>query len=153
LITQFLSPGITTPTYYTGVFGWSVAQQLASPAAVFAHEFLSLVNANNITSQNCNDCENDCVAGMCIVTPETHYQDAISLGIDWDYSSNEWKIINESQPLWVESNWDSVGVQIFLRDNPTTEALFLTAGVIEFVMSLVAVFYAKRYFLRNYKIF
>ncbi len=44
-------------------------------------------------------------------------------------------------------------MQIFLRDNPTSEALFLVGGIVEFLVSLVCVFYAKRYFLRNYKIF
>ena len=48
-------------------------------------------------------------------------------------------------------SWDALGVEIFLRDNPTTEALFLTAGVLEFLGSLLAVHFGKQYFLRNYK--
>lgn len=29
----------------------------------------------------------------------------ISLGFDWDYSNDKWKIVNESEPLWVESKY------------------------------------------------
>jgi hypothetical protein len=50
-------------------------------------------------------------------------------------------------------SWDSLGVELFLRANPTTEGLFLAAGIVEFIVSLVAVYYAKKYFVRNYKIF
>jgi len=155
------------PSYYTGVFGYSIEGAYASAPAVLLYNVLTLITANNLQynfttntfsvpatdcNKFCNKTTEVCINDVC-VSAETHYHDAISLGIDWDYSSNVWIVVNESEPLWVESNWDSVGVQVFRRANPSTEGVFLAAGIIELIVSLVAVFYAKRYFMRNYKIF
>jgi nicastrin len=153
------------PSYYTGVFGYSIDNAYASAPAVLVSNMMTLITAENvyynfssnnfsIPAEGCKKCSSDqtCFLGVC-VNSETHYHDAISLGFDWDYSNWKWIIVNESEPLWVESNWDAVGVELFRRANPTTEGIFLAAGIVEFLVSLVAVYYAKRYFLRNYKIF
>eukprot|EP00026_Physarum_polycephalum_P004777 Phypoly_transcript_04801.p1 GENE.Phypoly_transcript_04801~~Phypoly_transcript_04801.p1 ORF type:complete len:648 (+),score=53.03 Phypoly_transcript_04801:66-2009(+) len=156
----------TVPSYYTGVFGYSIENAYASAPAVLVYNMMALITANNVkynftslnftspVSDGCSKCSptEACINDVC-VSAETHFHDAISLGIDWDYSNENWIIVNDSEPLWVESNWDSLGVELFRRANPATEGVFLAAGIIEFIVSLVAVYYAKRYFMRNYKIF
>lgn len=43
-----LAPRVTTPTYYTGVFGYSIYSQYISSTAMFLNNILSLATAQNL---------------------------------------------------------------------------------------------------------
>jgi len=144
-------------SYYPSVFAYSIEQQLVILPVKFVFDYLTNITAASrgkscAQQSDCNTGEGEqCSIGVCMKA-STYYHDAVSPGIDWDYKNNKWIVVDKSQPLWTESNWDSTTVQLFQQDSPTHEGLFLAFGIVLFLGSFAVVFFVKRYFLRNYKL-
>jgi len=92
-------PGISTvdPTAYVGVWNYAAS----SAQTKLAHDVLFEVTTSNVTNVTCeglSDCYalgGDCVRGVCMVG-ETHYHEALSVGLDFNYNGGSGFIFNDA---------------------------------------------------------
>eukprot|EP01133_Synstelium_polycarpum_P002642 gene2642-3047_t len=149
-------PYNTYPNFYTSVFGTSEQNQVMTITAQFFHQVLYNLTASYTSGAVCHttsDCEGVqvCLANHCTVS-NTHFHDSISLAFTYDDKSLMWKITNNSYPTMVESNWDYTFLKFYQQDNKTAEVLFLVYGLLQFIGTIVVIFFVKKYLSKRYKL-
>ncbi|PRP82947.1 hypothetical protein PROFUN_06724 [Planoprotostelium fungivorum] len=151
LTDRYLGGGLPVyPTQYTGVWNWgSVSAQ-----SKLAHDVLFDVTKSNTTNTACStasDCAvgADCIAGNCTYG-WTHYHDALSIGLDFDYNGGGGYIENDewdkNGATWTESRWDSTVLEIYQADSPSSELVVLSFGVVITLASMLTVWAIGRYY-------
>jgi len=157
-LSQVYLPGISTvnPTAYVGVWNYAAS----SAQTKLAHDVLFEVTTSNVTNVTCeglSDCYalgGDCVRGVCMVG-ETHYHEALSVGLDFNYNGGSGFIFNDAWgkqgDTWTESRWLTTTVELFVVDNPTSEVITLVAGVIVCLASFAATWAIKSNLFKLFK--
>ncbi|KAG2226839.1 hypothetical protein INT45_005804 [Circinella minor] len=147
--------GITRISHYSSIFSFRNPQPQLLPRFVFT--FLADVTSRSsptlsscATIQDCNQGEY-CIKKQCVQT-FTNYHDAYGTGLKYDESSGKVLIIDSTKSTWTESTWNTPVFRTFLVTSKTQQAIELVVGVLWTVISIVTVFYGKRYFKKTFKI-
>ncbi|KZV53792.1 nicastrin [Dorcoceras hygrometricum] len=151
LVKHYISPSSTCPSHYVGVV-LGEPSSAPNPAYVgdvsrFVWNFLAdkTSTPSKSTSSACpNDCkdvgelciktEND-GKGVCVVST-TRYVPAYSTRLK--YESGGWTLLpyNSSDtmsmedPVWTESNWDTIGLKVYSVQDATYDCLILALGIL-----------------------
>ncbi|KAI7852402.1 Nicastrin-domain-containing protein [Circinella umbellata] len=147
--------GITRISHYSSIFSFRNPQPQLLPRFVFT--FLADVTSRSSpTPSSCatiQDCKQGeyCIKKQCVQT-FTNYHDAYGTGLKYDESSGKVLVIDSTKSTWTESTWNTPVFRTFLVTSKTQQAVELVVGVLWTVISIVTVFYAKRYFKKTFKI-
>lgn len=111
------------------------------------------------------DCKNSgelCVGsridhkGVCMLST-TRYVPAYSTRLTYD--SDSWKVIpvqpndtmGKVDPVWTESFWKTLGVRVYLQQNPFFDELILLSGLVVTLGSFLAILSTKAFFMKALK--
>ena len=82
------------------------------------------------------------------------YHEAYSVGIERDEASGLWKTVDETEPIWAESNWPAeMHVVLYPYGAArTAESLFLLAvGLLAATLTYCAILISQRQYKQQYK--
>ncbi|CAO2816400.1 unnamed protein product [Amaranthus hypochondriacus] len=152
LVKNYISPTTTCPSSYVGVIVDDPSSPpyrgYSSDISRFIWNFLAEKTATKMNSsgsdcqQGCSDKSDMCIKseteqkGVC-VRSTTRYVPAYSTRLKYDSGSESWKVLppNSSDPMgvadpvWTESNWDSIGLRVYTRHDVAYDRLILFAGL------------------------
>lgn len=132
------------PTHYVGVHSkGNVARDLWS-------QFISAFAASRFKMRSGKECtgNGDCAAAeLCVrsacVYANVHFHDALPDGLAYYHSDGEY-VLFDSGDVWVESNWDTIGLRLFKRSAESSAVALLVFGVLLTLGSFVALVLAKK---------
>ncbi|KYR03053.1 nicastrin [Tieghemostelium lacteum] len=161
-VDQYLNkyPFNPIPNFYSSIYGTAPYNQFNTIETQFFYNIMWNITTNQMnTTAQCkktSDCQESlpgsmCLNGMCMLS-NTHYHDAISLGLGFDDTTSSWFIQNSSYPIFVESNWDYTDLRVYLLSNPSTEVVFLIMGIFELTISIVIIILIKKHLSKKYKL-
>ena len=75
------------------------------------------------------------------------------------YESDSWKVIHvqpndtmgKVDPVWTESFWKTLGVRVYLQQNPFSDELILLSGLVVTLGSFLAILSTKAFFMKDLK--
>ncbi|KAL9230907.1 hypothetical protein vseg_006198 [Gypsophila vaccaria] len=150
LVNNYIKPSSTCPSSYVGVIATDPSSPpypgYSSDISRFIWNFLSektampMGNSSSNCQQECSNKDEVCIKsetdqkGVC-VRSTTRYVPAYSTRLHFD--SGSWKLLppNSSDPMgmvdpvWTESNWDTIGLRVYAVQNATYNRLILLAGL------------------------
>ncbi|XP_022843240.1 nicastrin-like [Olea europaea var. sylvestris] len=160
LVKHYISPSETCPSHYVGVV-LGEPSALPYPAYVsdvsrFVWNFLA--DKTSISSRNTSSaCPKDCKGvgelcireeadgkGVCIIST-TRYVPAYSTRLK--YESGSWTVLpyNSSDdmsavdPVWTESNWDTISLRVYKVQNAAYDGLILLLGIVVTVLTYLLI--------------
>ncbi|XP_075510416.1 nicastrin isoform X2 [Primulina tabacum] len=150
LVKRYISPSSTCPSHYVGVilgepssapnpgyvgdvsrFVWSfLADKTSTPSK----------NMSSACPKDCNGAGELCIKtetdgkGVCVVST-TRYVPAYSTRLKYEsggwtllpYNSSD--IMRMEDPVWTESNWDTIGIRAYTVQDATYDYLILALGI------------------------
>ncbi|KAG0267337.1 hypothetical protein BG011_006754 [Mortierella polycephala] len=90
------------------------------------------------------------ISDATLMTPEQQ-QAMGSIQVDRQAEDNSYYILDASKPVWTESTWDPVGLRLFDVISPTAQYVELATGIVLTVVSIGAVWYARRFLRKTLK--
>lgn len=151
LVKRYISPSSTCPSHYVGVilgepssapnpgyvgdvsrFVWSfLADKTSTPSK----------NVSSACPKDCNGAGELCIKtetdgkGVCVVST-TRYVPAYSTRLKYEsggwtllpYNSSDIMIMED--PVWTESNWDTIGIRVYMVQDATYDYLILALGIV-----------------------
>jgi len=165
LVKHYISPTTTCPSHYVGVLEGEPSSTpypgSISDISRFLWNFLaekssvpSSENASSACSKNCSDANHLCIRsetdgkGVCVVST-TRYVPAYSTRLKFE--SDSWKLLppNSSDPMglvdpvWTESNWATIGLQIYTVQHAFYDTMVLVAGLGLTILAYLAIILIK----------
>ncbi|CAL9013069.1 unnamed protein product [Prunus brigantina] len=172
LVKSYISPANTCPSHYVGV----ILGEPSSPPYLgyvddisrFVWNFLAertsipRKNGSSVCSQDCSNKGEVCIRaetegkGVCVVST-TRYVPAYSTRLK--YESGTWDVLppNNSEPMglvdpvWTESNWDTIGLRVYTIQNASFDRLVLLGSIAITVLSCFAIVITKAFVRRALK--
>ncbi|XP_074286610.1 nicastrin [Silene latifolia] len=150
LVKSYIQPSNTCPSSYVGVIMGDPSSPpypgYSSDISRFIWNFLAdrtslkMENTSLNCQQNCSSTDQVCIKsetdqkGVC-VRSTTRYVPAYSTRLHYD--SGSWKVLppNSSDPMgvvdpvWTESNWDTISLRVYTVQNATYNRCILLAGL------------------------
>ncbi|KAG4920374.1 Nicastrin [Glycine soja] len=172
LVKKYISPMSTCPSHYVGVI---LDEPSSAPYAGYINDvprfiwnFLadrtSIPRENNISDcqHGCNGRDEVCVKaetdgkGVCVLST-TRYVPAYSTRLKFE--SGVWNVLppNSSDkmgvvdPVWTESNWNTIGMRVYTVQNAAYDRLVLFGGITLTVFAYLAIATARAFFNKAMK--
>ncbi|ORY51569.1 hypothetical protein BCR33DRAFT_733836 [Rhizoclosmatium globosum] len=140
-------PGIFTQSAFTSVPPYMVYNLLANYTAAKRVPGACVSNSNNPNDPNCgNDPTVNCVANQCVYS-QTYPHYAYGLGIEMDYSTSKFVVVDAKKPTWVQSGYNSTQQRIrtFLSVSPQYQGMQIGVGLSLTLVATVATYYIQRF--------
>ncbi|CAA3027034.1 nicastrin isoform X2 [Olea europaea subsp. europaea] len=172
LMKHYISPSATCPSHYVGVI-LGEPSSVPYPAYVsdvsrFVWNFLASktsIFSRNITSACPNDCNGVgelCIReeadgkGICVIST-TRYVPAYSTRLK--YESGSWTVLpyNSSEemsaadPVWTESNWDTISLRVYKVQNTAYDGLILLSGIVVTVLTYLLILITRAFIRKALK--
>ncbi|XP_007010305.2 PREDICTED: nicastrin [Theobroma cacao] len=171
LVKSYISSTNTCPSHYVGVV---LGEPSSTPypsqvddVSRFLWNFLA--DRTSIPKGNTSVCSHDCGknGGVCIraetdgkgvcVISTTRYVPAYSTRLKFD--SGTWKVLPPNStdpmgmldPVWTESNWNTIGLRVYTVQDPAYDRLVLLGGVAVTVLSYFAIVLTRAYITKALK--
>ncbi|XP_073149434.1 nicastrin isoform X2 [Henckelia pumila] len=151
LVKHYISPSSTCPSHYVGVI---LGEPSSAPNPVYVGDVSRFVwnfladktaipskNMSSACPKDCNDAGELCIKtetdgkGVCVIST-TRYVPAYSTRLK--YESGGWTLLpyNSSDntsmedPVWTESNWETIGIRVYSVQDATYDYLILALGIV-----------------------
>lgn len=159
LVNHYISPSAACPSHYVGVIQGEPSSSPYPGYVADVSRFLwnFLADKTSIPSENRSaTCPKDCSGtgelcirgetdgkGVCVIS-STRYVPAYSTRLKFD--SDTWKLlpINSSDimgaadPVWTESNWDTITLRVYSVQHASYDRLILLLGIAVTVVAYIA---------------
>ncbi|CAA0814554.1 Nicastrin [Striga hermonthica] len=162
LVKHYISPSTACPSHYVGVI---LGKPSSTPypsyvgdVSRFVWNFLAdktSIPSKNVSSscpKDCHDVDELCIReeadgkGVCVIST-TRYVPAYSTRLKYDESVESWTVlpINSSDtmgtedPIWTESNWDTINLRLYTVQTSTYDNLILLLGIIITFLSYLVI--------------
>ncbi|WVZ07497.1 hypothetical protein V8G54_020843 [Vigna mungo] len=172
LVKKYISPMSTCPSHYVGVI---LDEPSSTPYTGYINDvprfiwnFLadrtSIPRETNSSGcqHGCNDRDEVCIKaetdgkGVCVLST-TRYVPAYSTRLKFE--SGVWNVLppNSSEkmgvvdPVWTESNWNSIGMRVYTVQNAAYDRLVLFGGITLTIISYLAIATARTLFSKAMK--
>lgn len=160
LVRSYISPSSACPSHYVGVF---VDEPSSTPYPGYINDVprfiwnflsdktsISKENGSTGCQQDCKSRDEVCIKaetdgkGVC-VTSTTRYVPAYSTRLE--YESGVWNVLpsNSSDDMgvvdqvWTESNWNTIGIQVYTVQDAAYDRLVLFGGITVTILAYVAI--------------
>ncbi|XP_054799749.1 nicastrin-like isoform X2 [Prosopis cineraria] len=160
LVRSYISPSSACPSHYVGVF---VDEPSSTPYPGYINDVprfiwnflsdktsISKENGSTGCQQDCKSRDEVCIKaetdgkGVC-VTSTTRYVPAYSTRLE--YESGVWNVLpsNSSDNMgvvdqvWTESNWNTIGIQVYTVQDAAYDRLVLFGGITVTILAYVAI--------------
>ncbi|KAG8373502.1 hypothetical protein BUALT_Bualt11G0030800 [Buddleja alternifolia] len=162
LVKHYISPSTTCPSHYVGVILGDPSSYPAYTGDISRFVWNFLADKTSIPSKNvsstcpkyCNGVGELCIReetdgkGVC-VTSTTRYVPAYSTRLK--YESGSWTVLpsNSSDvmgmedPVWTESNWDTINVRVYTVQKASYDRLLLLLGIVVTVLAYLLIVLAR----------
>mmetsp|Transcript_21372 Transcript_21372/g.35350 ORF Transcript_21372/g.35350 Transcript_21372/m.35350 type:complete len:638 (+) Transcript_21372:62-1975(+) len=140
-LVQRLTPNLVSPpeplSLYTSVFG-----NLHPMAGILNSWMLNYTAAAGSTYESCSSSKTCSDGQVCstfgCVRSNTFYTNALSPGITVNNVTRKYEIVDPTQPLWTESDWDAgIGIRMFVMTDYLFQVGILLLGLgLTFVTTL-----------------
>ncbi|KAL1365396.1 hypothetical protein HN51_013432 [Arachis hypogaea] len=164
LVNKYISPTSTCPSHYVGVI---VDEPSSTPypgyindVPRFVWNFLADITSIPREHINSSGCQQGCIRdevcikaetdgkGVCILST-TRYVPAYSTRLK--YESGVWNVLpsNSSDimgivdPIWTESNWNSIGMRVYTVQNAAYDRIVLFGGIALTILSYLGVAFSR----------
>ncbi|CAH8308715.1 unnamed protein product [Eruca vesicaria subsp. sativa] len=173
LVKYYISPTNTCPGNYAGVISGEPSSKpylgYVSDVSRFLWNFLAektSVQEGNTTSVcskgSCSKTEEVCIKaesnkeGTCVVST-TRYVPAYSTRLK--YNDGAWTILPQNtsdsmgmvDPVWTESNWNTIGVQVYTVQHSAYDNAVLVAGITVTTLAYIGIMVAKSFITKALK--
>ncbi|QCD98450.1 nicastrin [Vigna unguiculata] len=172
LVKKYISPMSTCPSHYVGVI---LDEPSSTPYTGYINDVPRFIwnfladrtsiprKANSSGCQHgCNDRDEVCIKaetdgkGVCVLST-TRYVPAYSTRLKFE--SGVWNVLppNSSEkmgvvdPVWTESNWNSIGMRVYTVQNASYDRLVLFGGITLTIFSYLAIATARTLFSKAMK--
>ncbi|CAJ1867672.1 unnamed protein product [Sphenostylis stenocarpa] len=159
LVKKYISPLSTCPSHYVGVI---LEEPSSTPNTGYINDvprfvWNFLADRTSIPRENSSDCQHGCNGrdevcikaetdgkGVCVLST-TRYVPAYSTRLKFE--SGVWNVLppNSSDkmgvvdPVWTESNWNSIGMRVYTVQNAAYDRLVLFGGITLSIVSYLAI--------------
>ncbi|KAI4299624.1 hypothetical protein L6164_033063 [Bauhinia variegata] len=172
LVKNYIAPASICPSHYVGVI-MDEPSSTPNPGYIndvprFIFNFLadrtSILRENDRSAceQDCNSKDEICIKaetdhkGVCVVST-TRYVPAYSTQIKFE--SGVWNVLppNSSDsmgavdPVWTESNWNTIGMQVYTVQDAAYDRLVLFAGITLTILSYIAIVVTRAFITKATK--
>ncbi|XP_022143375.1 nicastrin [Momordica charantia] len=159
LVKRYISPTSVCPNHYVGVI---LDEPSSTPYPGYVHDVsrfvwnfladrtsISKENTSSACSPNCNDKSEVCIGaeigkGTCVIST-TRYVPAYSTRLK--YESGSWYVLpsNSSDPMgavdpvWTESNWNTIGLRMYTIQTTAYDRFVLLGGITTTILAYFAI--------------
>jgi nicastrin len=91
-----------------------------------------------------------CIMNACVYA-NVHYHDALPDGLAFSVADNAYVVLPTGD-IWVESNWDSIGIRLFKRSSEGASIALLVFGIVLVVGSFAALVVGKKKAAKAFKL-
>ncbi|RWR95970.1 nicastrin isoform X1 [Cinnamomum micranthum f. kanehirae] len=168
LVRDFIVSSNTCPNHYVGVFlGSPSGLEYVDDTSRFVWNFLA--DRTSIPRDNMSSCSGDCSnagevcvgakagsKGICMIST-TRYVPAYSTRLKFEDESWHVLPVNASDPMgmvdpvWTESFWDTIGLQVYKVQSPSYDHFVLLGGVAVTIATYIAVIGTRATFIKALK--
>ncbi|XP_049379425.1 nicastrin [Solanum stenotomum] len=172
LVNRYIAPSTSCPSHYVGVVLGEPSSQpyLGNVGDVsrFVWNFLAdktAIPSKNMSSTCPKGCSGNgemCVKaetdgkGVCVIST-TRYVPAYSTRLK--YESEMWEVLphnssdtmGEADPVWTESNWDTIRLRVYTVQDTGFDLLVLLLGITVTVMSYIIIVISKAFITKALK--
>ncbi|KAK2999971.1 hypothetical protein RJ639_024429 [Escallonia herrerae] len=172
LVKHYVSPVNTCPSHYVGVI---VGEPSSTPYPAYVGDVPRFVwnfladktslpskNASSACPHNCSNTGEICIRveadgkGVCVVST-TRYVPAYSTRLNFE--SETWKVLPQNtsdpmglmDPVWSESNWNSIQLRVYSVQNATYDHLILLLGILVTVLAYLAIVMVRTFISKALK--
>ncbi|GFQ00012.1 nicastrin [Phtheirospermum japonicum] len=165
LVKHYISPSTTCPSHYVGVLLGEPSSELypayAGDISRFVWNFLAdktSIPTKNVSSscpKACSGVNELCIKeadgkGVCVIST-TRYVPAYSTRLKYDDEWGSWTVLpsNSSDimgmedPVWTESNWDTINVRVYTVQTTTYDRLILLLGILVTLFAYLLIVIAR----------
>ncbi|XP_008457115.1 nicastrin isoform X1 [Cucumis melo] len=159
LVKRYITPSSVCPNHYVGVI---LDEPSSAPYPDYVHDVSRFVwnfladrtsipkeNTSSVCSQNCDDRSEVCIGaetgkGTCVIST-TRYIPAYSTRLKFE--SGYWSVLppNSSDhlgavdPVWTESNWNTIGLRIYTIQAAAYDRFVLLGGITTTILAYFAI--------------
>lgn len=173
LVKHYISPSATCPSHYVGVV-LGEPSSVPYPAYVsdvsrFVWNFLAVktsISSRNTSSacpKDCNGVGELCIReeadgkGICVIST-TRYVPAYSTRLK--YESGSWTVLpynssdemSAADPVWTESNWDTISLRVYKVQNAAYDGLILLLGMVVTVSTYLLILITRTFIRKALKL-
>ncbi|KAK1439308.1 hypothetical protein QVD17_05124 [Tagetes erecta] len=167
LVKHYISPSSTCPSHYVGVIEGNPTEPFVGDVPRFVWNFLAdktsgLLKNVGPCSENCSQTGGVCIKqeldgkGVCVIST-TRYVPAYSTRLK--YESGSWTVLplNSSDPMeaadpvWTESNWNTISLRVYSVQGAAYDRLVLVAGVAVTALSYLLIVVIKAFIAKALK--
>ncbi|KAJ6707362.1 NICASTRIN [Salix viminalis] len=170
LVKSYIVPTNQCPNHYVGVI---LGEPSSNPylgyvddVSRFIWNFLADRTSSSMEDVR-SDCSKECSSGVCIkaeadgkgvcAISTTRYVPAYSTRLN--YESETWHVLPSDSsdpmgmvdPVWTESNWDTIRLQVYTAQNVAFDRLVLLAGIAITIMAYLAIVLTRAYIAKALK--
>ncbi|KAJ6402391.1 hypothetical protein OIU84_014478 [Salix udensis] len=170
LVKSYIVPTNQCPNHYVGVI---LGEPSSNPylgyvddVSRFIWNFLADRTSSSMEDVR-SDCSKECSSGVCIkaeadgkgvcAISTTRYVPAYSTRLK--YESETWHVLPSDSsdpmgmvdPVWTESNWDTIRLQVYTAQNVAFDRLVLLAGIAITIMAYLAIVLTRAYIAKALK--
>ncbi|KAJ6364533.1 hypothetical protein OIU76_029484 [Salix suchowensis] len=170
LVKSYIVPTNQCPNHYVGVI---LGEPSSNPylgyvddVSRFIWNFLADRTSSSMEDVR-SDCSKECSSGVCIkaeadgkgvcAISTTRYVPAYSTRLN--YESETWHVLPSDSsdpmgmvdPVWTESNWDTIRLQVYTAQNVAFDRLVLLAGIAITIMAYLAIVLTRVYIAKALK--
>ncbi|KAJ3142025.1 hypothetical protein HK100_003543 [Physocladia obscura] len=104
------------------------------------------------SSPSCTDASANCITNDCVWS-QTNPHFAYGTGLEMDYSSGKFVVVNATGATWVQSGFNSTEQRIrtFLSSSPQYQGMQIGVGIALTVVTIVASYYAQKHVDAQFK--
>ncbi|KAK2652570.1 hypothetical protein Ddye_012426 [Dipteronia dyeriana] len=171
LVKNYISPTNACPNHYAGVL---LGEPTPKPNPEYVDDISRFVwnfladrtaipkkNASYSCSQDCSNKSEVCIraetdGGVCVVST-TRYVPAYSTRLKFD--SGFWKVLplNSTDPMelvdpvWAESNWNTIGLRVYIIQGATYDRFVLLGGIAVTILAYLAIVLTRTFITKALK--
>ncbi|KAI9160899.1 hypothetical protein LWI28_012589 [Acer negundo] len=172
LVKNYISPTNACPSHYVGVL---LGDPTPKPNPEYVDDISRFVwnfladrtaipkkNASSSCSQDCSNKSEVCIRaetdgkGVCVVST-TRYVPAYSTRLKFD--TGFWKVLpaNSSDPMelvdpvWAESNWNTIGLRVYIIQDATYDCFVLLGGIAVTILAYLAILLTRTFITKALK--
>ncbi|CAN4126880.1 unnamed protein product [Withania somnifera] len=172
LVNRYIVPSTSCPSHYVGVVLGEPSSQPypgnVGDVSRFVWNFLAdktAISPKNMSSACPKGCSSDgemCVKtetdgkGVCVIST-TRYVPAYSTRLK--YESDTWEVLphnssdamGTADPVWTESNWDTIRLRVYTVQDTRFDQLILLLGITVTVLSYIVIVISKAFITKSLK--
>ncbi|CAI9110265.1 OLC1v1010259C1 [Oldenlandia corymbosa var. corymbosa] len=168
LVKRYISPSTACPSHYVGVMQGEPSSspylEYVGDVSRFVWNFLAektsmpSKNSSSTCPKDCSGTGEVCIRvetdgkGVCVMS-STRYVPAYSTRLkfeedSWKLLPNNSDVTGAADPVWTESNWDTITLRVYTTQDSAYDRLILMLGIIVTLMAYVAIL-VTRSFIRK----